>query len=252
MKQFVLCFIYLVVFSCQKQYYVNKIEGERLEINRDIESDSTVDAFIAPYRKHLNASLDSIISFAPATYSKKDGDLNTAIGNLMADAVYQECNPIFKKRYNKTIDFVLLNHGGIRAVIPEGPVTLRTAYEVMPFENAVVVVGLKADAILKMVEYLSEVKRAHPLSKQINITFNSNYELEQLTIKGAPLDMNKTYYVATNDYLYNGGDKMVFFKPNEGVFDVDYKIRNVLIDYFKKTDTLRPKIDDRFIRKGLK
>ncbi|HMC02386.1 MAG TPA: hypothetical protein VKN14_15205, partial [Flavobacteriaceae bacterium] len=58
----------------------------------------------------------------------------------------------------------------------------------------------------------------------------------------------KTYYVATNDYLYSGGDNMTFFKPNDSLYDLNYKIRNALIDYFKKTDTIKPVIDDRFIQ----
>ena len=54
--------------------------------------------------------------------------------------------------------------------------------------------------------------------------------------------------MATNDYLYNGGGNMTFFKPNEGLYNLDYKIRNLLIDYFKKVDTINPVIDDRFIQ----
>jgi hypothetical protein len=52
------------------------------------------------------------------------------------------------------------------------------------------------------------------------------------------LEVSKIYYVATSDYLSNGGDNMTFFLKNEGTFDLDYKIRNVLIDYFKEIDTL--------------
>jgi len=41
---------------------------------------------------------------------------------------------------------------------------------------------------------------------------------------------------------------MTFFHPNDSLYVLNYKIRNVLIDYFKKTDTLNPKIDNRFIK----
>ena len=39
---------------------------------------------------------------------------------------------------------------------------------------------------------------------------------------------------------------MRFFKPNDSVYYLDYKIRNAMIDYFKKADTINPKIDNRF------
>jgi hypothetical protein len=41
---------------------------------------------------------------------------------------------------------------------------------------------------------------------------------------------------------------MTFFKPNDSLYDINYKIRNVLIDYFTKKDTIAPVIDDRFIQ----
>ena len=40
---------------------------------------------------------------------------------------------------------------------------------------------------------------------------------------------------------------MDFFKKNNAVYEIDYKIRNILIDYFKAKDTLNPKRDMRFI-----
>ncbi|MFC0604533.1 5'-nucleotidase C-terminal domain-containing protein [Winogradskyella pulchriflava] len=239
--------ILLLFFSCNNDSHISKIEGKRVEINEAIASDSTIENFIAPYRENVNKNLDSVISYAPETYSKSDGELNTAIGNLMADAVFAESNPIFNKRTGETIDFVLLNHGGIRSIISKGNVTTRTAFEVMPFENSVVVVALKGEQIFQMMDYLSKAKRAHPVSSQLQLTLNSNSEVESATINGKPIHKTATYYVATNDYLYNGGDRMTFFQPNDSLYVLDYKVRNVLIDYFKKKDTINPIRDNRFI-----
>ena len=96
--------------------------------------------------------------------------------------------------------------------------------------------------------YLSKAKRAHPVSKQLQLTLNNDFEIRSAIINNKTIDIDKTYYIATNDYLYNGGDRMTFFHPNDSLYILDYKIRNVLIDYFKKTDTLNPKIDNRFIK----
>ncbi|WP_179007749.1 5'-nucleotidase C-terminal domain-containing protein [Winogradskyella forsetii] len=241
-----LCFL-LLIFSCASTK-ISKIEGKRIDIDENIKPDQTVENFIKPYREHINKNMDSIISYAPETYSKSDGDYNTAIGNLMADAIFEEGNPIFNKRTGKNIDFVLFNHGGIRATISKGNVTIRTAYQVMPFENSIVVAGLKGSQINEMIDYLSKAKRAHPVSNQFQLILNKNGSVKSATIHGEPIDESKIYYVATNDYLYNGGDGMVFFHPNEGVQVLNYKIRDVLIDNFKKKNTLHAKRDDRFIQ----
>lgn len=243
---FKLCFL-LLIFSCASTEII-KIEGKRLDIDETIKSDQTIEDFITPYREHVNKSMDSVLSYAPETYSKSDGELNTAIGNFMADAIFSEGNPIFNQRTGKNIDFVLFNHGGIRAIISKGDITTRTAYSVMPFENSTVVVGLKGTQINAMMDYLSKAKRAHPVSKQLQLTLDKDSNVKSATIHGEPIDVSKTYYVATNDYLYNGGDGMVFFHPNEGIEILNYKVRDVLIDTFKKTDTINPKRDNRFIK----
>ncbi len=242
-----LCFL-LLIFSCNQDFHLTKIEGKRIDINDNIPADPSIEDYIKPYRENVNKNLDSIISYAPETYSKSDGELNTAIGNLMADAVFSEGNPIFNKRTGKNIDFVLLNHGGIRSIISKGNITVRTAYGVMPFENAVVVTALKGVQIMEMMTYLSKAKRAHPVSLQLQLTLNKNGDVNSATVNGRLIDKDKTYYVATNDYLYNGGDRMTFFHPNDSLYVLDYKIRNVLIDHFKKVDTLNPKRDNRFIQ----
>ncbi len=69
---------------------------------------------ISPYKENLDKTMNEVLSFSMDTYSKNDGDYNTAVGNLMADAVFELTSPLFKSRTGKNIDMVLLNHGGIR------------------------------------------------------------------------------------------------------------------------------------------
>ena len=165
----------------------------------------------------------------------------------MADAVFDEAFPVFKSRTGKNIDMVLLNHGSIRSNISKGKITFKTAYELMPFENSIVVVALKGTQIDSLVSFLCKAKMAHPISK-LKVVINKNFDVVETTINGENIEPYKIYYVATNDYLYNGGDDMNFFKPNEGIYRLNYKIRNALIDNFKEVDTIKPLRDDRFIQ----
>ena len=246
-KYLMLCICAACFISCKEEMHLERIEGKRLEINDSIVGVPKVEDFITPFREHVNKNLDSVLAYAVDTYSKTDGDLNTAIGNLMADAVYEEANPIFESRTGNKLDFVLLNHGGIRAILSKGNITSRTAYEIMPFENSVVVTELKGSHVNEMIAYLKKAKRAHPISG-LTIKLDNDYELIEAKINGELIDDDKVYYVATNDYLYSGGDRMDFFKKSDTLHILDYKIRNVLIDYFKKNDTINPVIDNRFIK----
>ncbi|MBJ7881698.1 5'-nucleotidase C-terminal domain-containing protein [Gelidibacter salicanalis] len=239
--------VLLLALSCKTPTDVYKIEGKNVNITDSIQADARIETFIKPYREHINKDLDSILGYSVDTYSKSDGHLNTAIGNLMADVVYQEADPVFFKRTGAHIDFVLLNHGGIRSIISKGAITKRTAFEVMPFENSIVVSKLPGAQVQELLDYLARAKRAHPISK-LKILLDRESNVIESAVDGVAIDFNKTYYIATNDYLINGGDGMDFFKSSEEVIVLDYKIRNALVDYFMKTDTLNPVADDRFIQ----
>ncbi|MCX7547441.1 5'-nucleotidase C-terminal domain-containing protein [Xanthomarina sp. F1114] len=244
---FTLVFITFIVGCKQETQHLTRIEGKQIPITDSLETDEKIESFIKPYRTHLNKDMDSVISYAADTYSKSDGELNTAIGNLFADVMFEEGNPVFKKRTGKDIDMVLANHGGIRAIISEGNITTRTAYEIMPFENSIVVAPIKGSQVNQMIAYLLRAKRAHPISK-LKIAVDKDYQLIEATINNKPIDTSKTYYVATNDYLYDGGDGMDFFHPSDTLYVLNYKIRNAFLDYFKKHDTINPVRDDRFIK----
>jgi len=238
--------LFFSIESCETKYILS---GNKIEINNTIENDNEIIDFITPYKNKVDKQMDSILAYSPVDYDKKNGLLNTAIGNMMADVTLNLSNPVYKARTNKNIDFVLLNHGGIRSMISKGDITFRTAYKVMPFENSVVVCELKGRDVYELINYLTLSKKAHPISG-INIVLDKNYNLLDAKINDKNIDENEIYAVATSDYLLNGGDKMTFFSKSKKNTTLDYKIRNVLIDYFKEVDTVNFKIDNRFIIKN--
>jgi 2',3'-cyclic-nucleotide 2'-phosphodiesterase (5'-nucleotidase family) len=238
LKLFVIFLTVFFITSCsQKNYNLTKIEAKQLPVNEKGAETPEIEKFIAPYRDHINKDLDSVLAFCPETLDKSTGKWQTTIGCLMADVCVQRGNLVFKKRENKTIDLCLLNHGGIRAILPKGNVTSRTAFEIMPFENNLVVVAMKGQQIEDIAAYIIKEKKPQPLSG-MTFTIAKDNTPKNIQIQGKPLDLNKIYYVATNDYLANGGDNMAFFAKNVQKFDLNYKLRNVLIDYFKEVDTI--------------
>jgi len=144
---------------------------------------------------------------------------------------------IFKKRENKDIDICVLNHGGIRAILPKGNVTTRTAFEIMPFENTSIVVALKGEQIAEIANHIVKEKKPHPISG-LTFTIERDFKVRDIRVKGEALVPDRIYYVVTSDYLSNGGDNMIFFKKGTQFFDLNYKLRNILIDYFKDVDTI--------------
>ncbi len=243
LKLFVIFLTLFFVISCSKQiYYVSKIEGKRIPITEKENQIPEIENFIKPFREHINKDLDLILAYCPETLDKASGEWQTTIGNLMADVTLKKGNIVFNAREKRNIDICLLNHGGIRSILPKGNVTARTAFEIMPFENSLVVVVLKEEQILELVDYFIATKKAHPIAG-LTFTIDKNNQAKNILVQGKALNSETLYYVGTNDYLSNGGDNMNFFKKGVQKFDLDYKLRNILIDYFKEVDTI-PVIND--------
>jgi len=89
---------------------------------------------------------------------------------------------------------------------------------------------------MEMIRFIIADKKPHPLTG-LTFTIDKTGQPVNILIQGKGIETNKLYFVATNDYLYNGGDNMTFFKKGK-LFETDYKLRNVLIDYFKDVDTI--------------
>jgi 2',3'-cyclic-nucleotide 2'-phosphodiesterase (5'-nucleotidase family) len=252
-KLFVIFLTLSLVISCAEQkYHVSKIEGKQIPITEngnkvsglivETEQSKEIENYIKPYRDHIDKDLNTILAYCPETLDKSAGKWQTTIGNLMADVTLKRGNVVFLAREKKNIDICLLNNGGIRATLPKGNVTTKTAYELMPFENSLVVIALKGERIFELVDYFIAAKKPHPLSG-ITFTIGKDEGAKNILIQGKPVNKEQTYYVATNDYLANGGDNMNFFKKGIQRYDLNYKLRNILIDYFKEVDTI-PVIND--------
>ena len=243
LKLFVIFTTLVLIISCAKSnYQLTTIEGKRIPIKESIQQTPKIEQFISPYRKHIDSDLNTVLAYSPETLDKSGNKWQSPLGNLLVDVTLKAADNFFQLREKKSVNISLLNSGGIRSILPKGNVTARTAFEIMPFENSLVVIGLKGEQIQELVDYFIATKKAHPIAG-ITFTIQKNNTPKNILVQGKPLDSNTIYYVATNDYLANGGDNMLFFKKAIQKFDFDYKIRNILIDYFKEVDTI-PMIND--------
>lgn len=237
---FVILLTFNLIISCKStsSYQTIKIEGKKISITDERGEKEAIASYVKPYSDNIKKDLNNVLAYCTETQDKSKGKWHTNIGNLLAEITFELGNPIFQKREQKNIDICLLNNGGIRAIIPKGDVTTRTAYEVMPFENSLVIVGLTGKEIKTLAEYFIKEKKPHPLYGMKIYIDKTTSTINKIEINNQSLNDNQIYYVATSDYLANGGDNMTFFKESKIKFDIEYKLRNMLIDYFKKVDIL--------------
>ena len=221
---------------------LNSISYSRIELTGP-ESEALSDV-INIYKDSIDVSLDNIIGFSDQLYTKGDFNskrFNSSLGNLIADILFIQSDSVFKFQENKNIDFVIQNHGGVRASLPKGEVKLTDAYKILPFENEIVIVEMSGESLYEIVSFLKTETKPHPFS---GLTINGN----EVLVQNNPIKPSNKYYIAINDYLLTGGDNMFFFNKNTDVYRLGYSLRDAFIDYTKSNLYLSSKIDNRFIK----
>lgn len=230
--------LFTFIATSNAQEVVSTIEGKQIKITEAITGKSEYESLITPYRDQINRDLDKILAYNPIILDKTKGQWQSNIGDLLAKVTLDKGNRVFEERTKKKIDVCILNHGGIRAMIGQGNVTARTAFEVMPFENAAVVIELEGKYLIEFVAYFIKEKKAHPMTG-LTFVIGTDGKYKDIKVNGEPIVLDKVYNVVTNDYLASGGDKMEFLKKATKTHSLDYKLRNMLIDYFIDVDVVK-------------
>jgi len=201
----------------------NTVSYSGYPIDGNIKKDSTINAFLAKYRDSVSKTMNNVIGFSVSGMSKHQPE--SGLGNFMTDAL----KTIGEKVFNQKIDAAFVNFGGIRSYLPKGNITVGNIFEIMPFDNLMVLQKVRGDSLISFLNHIAE-RNGWPLSgitigikekKAVNIMVGNN-----------SINADSMYTIANSDYVANGGDNTtmlkVFPKINKGVL-----IRNVLIDYVK-------------------
>lgn len=135
------------LLACQPRYYAVSGKSAGLVTVTDTVASQAAESpltqrvarYIRPFHDSLDRTMNTVLVRSAQRLRK--GEPESPLGNLMADVLLE----IGGERAGKRPDVAMTNTGGIRAELPAGPVTLSNAYEVMPFDNAVVVLTLPGD-----------------------------------------------------------------------------------------------------------
>ncbi len=230
--------ISVVLFSCATPVkYIQ--HPSSLSIDSNISNNQELAKFIEPYKTALDSEMNEVLVISAEEFPKEKGKPETKLGNLVAYLSYE----IASDRYGDNIDFCLLNFGGLRTSLPKGEITRGKIFELMPFENELVVLTINKDSLKTLIHYLNTLG-GQPISGNISFNFSGKeFTLDE------KLFSNNDVKVLTSDYLAQGGDKMNFFLNPIKYESIGIKLRDAIIQYCieqnKKGKQLTGKLDRR-------
>ena len=234
---------FLFFTSCKTPLNVTAVQTQKnISIASNLTSDPEAEMMISPYKKSLESQMNAKISHTNFDLNKQ-GD-NSNLGNLLADYTYEGAVDWASKNKIPKIDAAVINIGGIRSTIGKGDILLKHIYEVMPFENELVIVKMKGADMQKLFNYYLETQKNNPVSKLKIET--SEGKIVQALIDNSSIENSKNYYIATSDYLALGGDNMKFFASGE-MISTGIKLRDLYVEKFRKNPEIIPPNDVRLI-----
>lgn len=240
-KYYLLGGIFSVLMACHPNMNLVDVKTqENIVIGQEIEDKKEFVKLIAPYKEKLDYRMNQKISHTMVELNRM-GD-NSNLGALLSDYLLEGANDWAVKNKMPKVDAAILNIGGIRNNISEGDILVRNIFEVMPFENEMVIVKMKGEDIQGIFDYYEKYQKNNPVA-QLNIIVKDGKLIEGL-INGEHPQIGKTYYIATSDYLAMGGDSMYFFEKGETI-KTDVILRNLFLEYFRKNPEVKVKNDIR-------
>lgn len=137
-------------------------------------------------------------------------------------------------------DFAVMSGGGIRDSIEAGDITYKDVLKVQPFGNTVAYVDMSGKEVT---DYLTEVAKKTPDSgaypQFANVSFVATANgLQDLKIKGAPVDPAKTYRMATLSFNATGGDGYPAIDKKPGYVNTGFVDAEVLKQYIEQSSPL--------------
>ncbi len=217
----------------------HEVKPGKYRIQPGMNIDSGMYKWLLPYQKNLEATMNKPIGFSAQGMSKKP--LESVLGNFMADAMMQ----MSTEKFGRKPDAAFVNYGGIRSYIPKGEVLIRHVFELMPFDNLIVLQEVTGDSVQSFLNKIAE-RGGWPVS---GIQFQiKNKQAVNIYIGGQQLDLTKTYVLANSDYVANGGDDCFMLKAFKQI-NKGYLFRDALIEYIqhltKEGQTIDAKTENR-------
>jgi len=227
---FILIVLLINLLSCRTSLELSDVEAE------NISNDSALQAYnvaiadlVAPYRENLEEDMSRVISISneELTRAKPESKLT----NLVADILLNSGKAFCRLTGQDFVpDVAYVNYGGLRVSLPRGTITVGNIYELMPFENEMVLLKLSGATMEQFVKQIAIRGGDGIAGMRLGI---EGSQIGSLEIGERDFDKNKDYWVVTNDYIAAGGDEMSMLINHKKLIATELKIRDLVIEAFE-------------------
>jgi 2',3'-cyclic-nucleotide 2'-phosphodiesterase (5'-nucleotidase family) len=234
-----LFYIFAIVSCASKKAYLVRTDEKNANISENFGGTNVeVLKIIEPYKQKVDGRMKEVIGECTGELLK--GKPHSTLTNFMSDAMVDFAR---EKYTDAKIDAGLMNYGGVRLpAVPKGPITVTTVFELMPFDNTLVLVKIdKTNALLLFDNIMKS--EGWPVSRDIKI-YGDSTRATKVLIGGRDLQELDSITLAMPSYVAEGGDNNAFLakmpREDKGIF-----IRDLLEAYVRSRKIIEPNNEER-------
>lgn len=212
--------------GCQRPWLSSPAIGTTgVPVDSTLLADPELERQIAPYRQQVTEKMSEVVGTAPVALGK--GAYESPLGNFVTALQRSQSEPL----YGKTIDLSLTTDGGLRVPLPAGNITTGHVFELMPFENELVVLTLTGETVRQLFEFAAERKYVYLGNASYTV---ARGKATNISINGTPLDTSRTYTLVTSNYLAGGGDNLNMLKNPLKYEQVGLMLRDAILQQIRQ------------------
>ncbi len=236
------CLFLVILSACKPLYQVSEVKPSHYEL-KTAKNDSITNLSVLPYKKQLDSEMKQVIAYSDSSLTR-DG-FESSLGNFVLMATEEYININKPELSGNCILFI--NRGGLRNNLPKGEIKVYNIFELMPFDNELVMLTVSGKKINEGLQTI--VEKRHSFFG-LSLIINNNNEILQAKIGNKIIEDNKIYKIITSDFIANGGDKFDFLLNPISYKLSNIKIRDAIIEYCKmlseQNKQIIPYTDERF------
>ena len=238
-RLFLLSLLFVFVGCTRRTMHVTSVETSLLAVDSSLNAvqDTGYLAMLAPVSEGLEEQLNIPLGYTDVDMVSRKPE--STLLNWASDALFM----MAKQVYTGEVDLAVVNAGGLRCEWQKGPLTFRNVFELMPFDNELVILTLKGENIIRLAQNCVE-QNGQGVSASFRVK-GENGQLISCTVHGKEVNPEALYYVATSDYLSGGADGLDALPLFEDRVFTGRKIRDLYIECIRQQGTITASVDGR-------
>ncbi len=239
----------LFIFNCPLSF-VHNVSAQRVITTERIEVTNRLDQHPDPealaIMERYKPAVDSIMSpvLGESLVGMSGGRPESLLSNWAADVLVEYSD--FED--GRRADMGLVNVGGLRNNMPQGTVRRGDIILISPFDNRLAIVHLKGSDLLNLFRDIAAV-HGEGVSREVRLVITKDGKLIEAKVGGQPIDPERTYRIATLDYLAEGNDRLYSLKQAQRLDVSNLFTRDCMMRYVKEHSPITSKLEGRIVVK---